>query len=193
MVEQNRRQPDLSVGTGETSVTDSDRGEFVRLLVTHESYVRAYILSLLPHWAEAEEVFQETCVRLYQQIDEWDPSKSFRAWACTLAYYQVLTYRKTVQRDRSRFSQSFLDAVVRQFTDESFSDDMRADALRSCLDKLRADHRQILDLTYRDELSVEQVARQSHRTIEGTYKTLMRVRKLLRSCVERTIHSWERE
>jgi RNA polymerase sigma-70 factor, ECF subfamily len=193
MVEQNRRRPDLSAFTEQTSVTDSDRGEFVRLLVTHESYVRAYILSLLPRWTEAEEVFQETCVRLYQQIDEWDPSKSFRAWACTLAYYQVLTYRKTVERDRSRFSQSFLDAVVRQFTDESFSDDLRADALQSCLGKLRADHRQILDLTYRDDLSVEQVARQSHRTIDATYKTLMRVRKLLRSCVERTIHGWERE
>jgi RNA polymerase sigma-70 factor, ECF subfamily len=193
MLEPNRRRPDLSLGTAETSVTDSDRDEFVRLLVTHETYVRAYILSLLPHWAEAEEVFQETCVRLYQQIDEWDPSKSFRAWACTLAYYQVLTHRKKSQRDQPRFGQAFLDAVVSQFTDESFSDDLRADALRSCLDKLRADHRQILDLTYRDDLSVEQVARQTNRTIDAVYKTLMRVRKLLRSCVERRIHNLERE
>jgi RNA polymerase sigma-70 factor (ECF subfamily) len=193
MLEQNRRRQDLSPGTGETSVTDSDRGEFVRLLVTHESYVRAYILSLLPRWAEAEEVFQETCVRLYQQIDEWDPSKSFRAWACTLAYYEVLTHRKKTQRDQSRFGQAFLDAVVRQFTDESFADDLRADALRNCLGKLRADHRRILDLTYRDELSVEQVARQSNRTIDAVYKTLMRVRKLLRNCIEREIHNWERE
>lgn len=182
---------DPSPVTGETSVTESDRDEFVRLLVTHESYVRAYILSLLPHWAEAEEVFQETCVRLYQQIDGWDPSKSFRAWACTLAYYEVLTHRKKAQRDQSRFGQRFLDAVARQFADESFADDLRADALRSCLDKLRADHRQILDLTYREELSVEQVARQSNRTIDAVYKTLMRVRKLLRNCIERKIHNWE--
>jgi RNA polymerase sigma-70 factor, ECF subfamily len=193
MPKQDRRHQDLSPVTGGTSVTDSDRDEFVRLLVTHESYVRAYILSLLPHWAEAEEVFQETCVRLYQQIDEWDPSKSFRAWACTLAYYQVLTHRKKSQRDQSRFGQAFLDAVVGQFTDESFSDDLRADALRGCLEKLRGDHRQILDLTYRDELSVEQVARQSNRTVDAVYKTLMRVRKLLRSCIERKIHNWERE
>jgi RNA polymerase sigma-70 factor, ECF subfamily len=93
----------------------------------------------------------------------------------------------------TRFSQAFLDAVVRQFTDESFADDLRAEALRSCLEKLRADHRRILDLTYRDELSVEQVARQSNRTIDAVYKTLMRVRKLLRSCIERKIHNWERE
>jgi RNA polymerase sigma-70 factor (ECF subfamily) len=177
----------------EGSVTQSDRDEFVRLLVKHESYVRAYILSLVPHWADAEEAFQETCVRLYRQIDDWDPNKSFRAWACTVAYFEVLSQRKSTRRQRSRFELEFVEAVARQHEADSGLLDARAEALKLCLTKLSATNRLILDLTYRDELDVEQVAERSNRTVAATYKALARVRKLLRDCVERTVRMLERE
>jgi len=38
----------------------SSREPFVQLLTMHESAIRAFIFSLLPHWADAEEVLQES-------------------------------------------------------------------------------------------------------------------------------------
>lgn len=178
---------------GGRSVSQNDREEFVRLLVKHELYVRAYILSLVPAWADADEIFQETCVRLYQQIDNWDCTKSFRAWACTVAYYEVLTHRKVSQQRRSRFGQELLDIIARQHELGSDDLDTRSEALRTCLEKLSPENRRILDLVYRDELAVEQVAEQSNRTVAATYKALARVRKLLRDCVDRTVRMLERE
>ena len=67
---------------------------FVQLLSKCERRLNDYVLSLVPNWADAEEVLQETKLRLWQQYHEYDPTKDFGAWACTIAYYQVLTMRK---------------------------------------------------------------------------------------------------
>jgi RNA polymerase sigma-70 factor, ECF subfamily len=176
----------------ESSARD-DKGEFVRLLVKHEPYLRGYILSLEPSWTDVEEIFQNTCVRLWRQVDEWDPGKSFRAWACTVAYYEVLSHRKANRQRQSRFGQAFLDAIVQQHADEMDEEDSRSEAMRKCLDKLSPEHRRILDLTYRDDLAVEQIAELSKRTVATTYKSLARIRKVLRDCVERTVRMLERE
>jgi RNA polymerase sigma-70 factor (ECF subfamily) len=184
--------PFASTGGG-SAVNQSDREEFVRLLVKHELYVRAYILSLVPSWADADEIFQETCVRLYQQIDEWDPSRSFRAWACTVAYYEVLSHRKLARQRRSRFADEIVEAIANQYETEPDDLGPRSEALRTCLEKLSPENRRLLDLIYRDDLSVEQVAERSNRTAAATYKALARVRKLLRDCVERTVRMLERE
>ncbi|MGQ0635084.1 MAG: sigma-70 family RNA polymerase sigma factor [Planctomycetaceae bacterium] len=177
-----------SVGdNAESSVSRRDKDEFVRLLGTHERYVRAYILSLLPSWADADEIFQETCLRLYQQIDEWDSTKSFRAWACAVAYFQVLSRRKVIQRERLRFGEDFMSAVARQHTAESMALDRRGEALESCLDKLNPERRQILEWFYRDDLSINQLAAKTGRTVAASYKTLLRTRNLLRDCIERSL------
>ncbi len=86
--------------------TDQHRrtAEFVQLLKQHDRRVSAYVYSLVLDWNDAEDIVQETSVRLWEQFDEYRVDEDFGAWACTIARYMVMAYRKRVQRDRLHFS-----------------------------------------------------------------------------------------
>ena len=56
----------------------SDRlGEFVRLLTEHDRGVLLFILSLVPNWTDAEEIQQETNVKLWQGFGKFQLGSDF--------------------------------------------------------------------------------------------------------------------
>lgn len=69
------------------SASDRSTVEFLRLLSQHERRVKSFILALVPNWADADDLYQETTVRLWEQFADYDPDQEFGAWACTIAYY----------------------------------------------------------------------------------------------------------
>jgi len=79
---------------------DDSKATFVRLLTQSERRVYGYILKMVVDWNDADEILQETNVRLWEEFDRFQPGTDFAAWAIRVAHYQVLTWRK--RRDRSR-------------------------------------------------------------------------------------------
>ena len=60
---------------------------------------------------DAEEVFQNTSVVLWNKFGEFEPGSNFFAWASRVAYYEVLNLMK--QRRRSRtFSDEALELLA---------------------------------------------------------------------------------
>src|SRR5689334_17416818 len=96
-----------------------DPATFVRLLTQHERRVYAFILSLVPSWHDADEILQETNVRLWTEFERFEPGSDFCAWACAIAKYQVLTHRKQQARQRVRFTDEFLDVVAEEMAAEA--------------------------------------------------------------------------
>jgi RNA polymerase sigma-70 factor (ECF subfamily) len=52
---------------------------------------------------------------------------------------------------------------------------------------LPEDHRQIIQMRYRDEASIEKISHRLERTEGAIYRLLSRVRQTLFQCVERTL------
>src|SRR5580700_5633498 len=88
--------------------------EFVRLLQQHDHRISALVFALVPDWADAEDLIQETSVRVWEQYGEYKPGTDFGAWACTIARYMVLAYRKRQKRSRLQFSSNVLEVVARE-------------------------------------------------------------------------------
>ncbi|MEM7559704.1 MAG: sigma-70 family RNA polymerase sigma factor [Planctomycetota bacterium] len=59
--------------------------EFLRLLLSSERQILRYIMAIIPRVADAQEIFQETAVALWKEIDKYDPSAPFTPWACRFA------------------------------------------------------------------------------------------------------------
>jgi DNA-directed RNA polymerase specialized sigma24 family protein len=54
-------------------VIDESRRQFIRLMTKHERLVYGYILSLVPNWADADEILQETNIRLWEETSlSWE-------------------------------------------------------------------------------------------------------------------------
>ena len=70
-------------------VTDTEKlnpqSRFIQLFTSHEKQIYRYILSLMPHSQDAQDVLQETAIALYNKIEDYDPTRPFAPWAFRFA------------------------------------------------------------------------------------------------------------
>lgn len=162
--------------------------EFVR----HYSEVRArlfvYISNLLPHWADAEDVLQQTSILLNQKFDQYDPRRSFFNWARGIAYRTVLNFRKLQRRRHQVFNEAVLEKLSRTQMNQTELFESRRLALADCVTKLAPSDRQIVERYYYEGgKTVAEVANELSRPTNTLLRALVRIRRALRLCVDRSI------
>ena len=161
-----------------------DRVEaFVRLLGQNQRRVFLYVMSLVPNGNDAEEIVQETNLVLWREFSRFEQGTNFAAWACKVAFHQVLAWRKRKQRDRLEFSPAFLEAVAQEADAAADVLEERSQALAGCIDKLPPAQRDLLRLRYSEGQSIEAIAGQIDRSVEAVYRALSRIRHTLHHCV----------
>lgn len=161
--------------------------EFVQEFTKAQRRVFLYILSLIPHPADAEEILQDANLIIWSKATQFRPGTSFIAWACQIAYYEVLKFRDRKRRDKLQFSEEFLEAVAAEAEQHSEQVDLRRKVLSECLGKLRRDDRELVQLRYGPEGSGEQVASRLGRPVNSIYQSLGRIRRALWDCMTRRL------
>jgi RNA polymerase sigma-70 factor (ECF subfamily) len=158
--------------------------EFLCLLGQHDRALYAYIFALVHRRADADDLAQETRIRLWQQFDKYQPDTDFGAWARKIAYYQVLTHREKASRNRLQFGEAFYESVAAEVAARADLVASREDALLRCMEKLDSPKRTLLQEYYAEDRSLVDFAKQSGRSYESTRKTIYRSQLLLADCIE---------
>lgn len=166
---------------------DDSKAMFVRLLTQNERRVYGYILKMVVDWNDADEILQETNVRLWEEFDRFQLGTDFAAWAIRVAHYQVLTWRKRRDRSRLVFSEEALEALAEEQPTVNEIDGSRQAALAECLKHLSAVNRDLLTRCYSGAGTIRDVARSLGRSTAAVYKMLQRVRLSLHKCVEQRL------
>ncbi len=161
--------------------------EFAGLVRLHTSQVLAYINALVLNWNDADDLFQETCLVLWQKFDEYRPGTNFLAWALRIANYKVMKFR-TQQSRRMTFIARLRDALEAEFVSRR-SEDAATNyaALSGCMDRLTTTDRQMATLCYGESVPVRQVAVAMGRSPESVHRSLRRIRKSLLDCIHREL------
>jgi RNA polymerase sigma-70 factor (ECF subfamily) len=161
-----------------------DRYEyFLNLFARDRERIFAYIFSLLPHHADAEDVFQRCSILLWRKIDQFERDGSFYAWAVGVAFYEVRNFLRVADRDRLQFDLDLIDQLAARRVESLEGDDDRAAALRQCLEKLKRGERELLEQVYGDERSVKEMAEASGRAPQTLYNQLSQIRRRLFHCM----------
>jgi RNA polymerase sigma-70 factor, ECF subfamily len=172
---------------------DSQTEEFLRLLDQHEGALRGYILSQVVSWSDADDIAQETRLRLWRQFSQYDRSKDFGAWARTIAHFMVLAHRKESERRSGRYSEQFVTLMEEAFDRVATENSPRREALSGCLEKLPEFQRSLLLECYGPQATIKEVAARVGRSIRGLQQTVARLRLILQKCVDRNLGSMEGE
>src|SRR5262245_35793826 len=106
--------------------------EFVRLLGQNQRRLFLYVMSLVPNYTDAEEILQNTNLVMWREFDQFVLGTNFTAWACKVAFHQVLAWRKKRQRDRLQFSDAFMEAVAEESSGSADVLDERSQLLAGC-------------------------------------------------------------
>ena len=165
--------------------------EFARLFMAHQDRIYSYIVTLVPNRADADEIFQEVGLVLWQKFADFDGAH-FAAWACRVAYNKVLNYRKNLARCPLNFSDEFLELVATEHLAKSELWEERHRALVGCLAKQSDQDQQLIERCYRGDVTTKQVAEELDEPVDTVYKRLARLRKQLYECIDRTLNEEER-
>jgi RNA polymerase sigma-70 factor, ECF subfamily len=170
---------------------DPRTGEFMRLLLQNERQLRTFTVSLVPHWADAEDILQDAKLELWERFAEYDHTGDFGAWARSIIFYRVKTFRKKSGRERVHFSQTAFDLVAAEASVVANETESRLFALAACIKKLTEAARILLWRCTVSGATVKDVAVNLGRSVRGTQRAVANIRRDLQECIERQMRSEE--
>ena len=172
---------------------NSDSEELVRLLTEAQGPVYGYLLTLIPDRSRARDLLQETNITLWKKAATFEEGTNFNAWACKIAYFHVLSFRRKMAREKLVFDDDILDYLAERNDDrliQDFTKDRNA-ALKACMQKLSDKQRKLVEERYKPGASVQRIAADQGRTVGAISQTLYRIRHNLMQCIEKTLASMQ--
>ncbi|WP_169853176.1 sigma-70 family RNA polymerase sigma factor [Anaerohalosphaera lusitana] len=162
--------------------------EYIKLLAAHQSQIYAYILSMVVNYTEADEIMQETSMAMWKNFDRFEQGSDFLAWSTTIAYYQVLTFRRDRKRDsKVKFSDKFLFELKDRAPARLDLTNKRTEKLLECVKKLEKGDRELIELRYWQNLRARNIAERLNTGVRNVYYNLSRIQDLLVRCVRRSL------
>ena len=166
---------------------DDQQKTFLDLYTANQRRLYGYIVTLVPNRNDAEDVFSETTLVLWEKWAQFDPTRSFIAWACGIARHKVLQHQAKPERRWEGLTEQVLEIVSKDHDKLQHILDQRSKTLMLCIEQLKAWQRQILETCYSSTTSITAIANQLGKTPVAIRLRLYRIRKILHDCVDRTI------
>jgi RNA polymerase sigma-70 factor (ECF subfamily) len=172
---------------GHTTEPADRNAEFLRLFVTHESKIRGYILCMVNHWADADDILQEAVIIMMKKFQGFDSAERFLKWALRVARFEALNHMQKRGNHLPLFSPAVLEAIEEKAAREIQAQDSRREALQGCIRKLMGRDQELLRLRYEVGATTQSVAETVGRSVDAVYKALNRIHHQLLTCVRRTL------
>ena len=163
---------------------------FVELLTQIQVPLLLYVRSLMPGEPAVRDVVQNTNATIWQKHHDFELGTNFKAWAFSIARYEVLNHRKQQARDgRLVFSDDLMQMITAEMI--AYEEDTQSllEALQRCLNKLRPQDRDLIDYRYAGQGNLEEYARKVGRSAGGLKVSLHRLRNTLLACIQRQSHA----
>lgn len=160
---------------------------FVSALAASQMRLYGYVLSLVGNREQAHDVLQQTNLVLWQRSDDWEPGTNFIAWAMRVAYFEVLAFRRDRVREKLIFDDGLIQRIEQQVNRTAPEAEDRHAALRKCLERLPANHRELIQMRYGEGRDVASLAAELGRKSNTLAQTLHRIRAALLDCIQRTL------
>jgi RNA polymerase sigma-70 factor (ECF subfamily) len=161
--------------------------QFVRLLSDQQSRLYAYILAILGDPDAAADVFQDTNVTLWRKASDFAEGSDFGAWVRSVAYYEVMAYRKRRGRERHVFDDDLLREVAEETARQT---DAMADELATlhrCMERLSQQDYVLVQARYAEGGSVAHLAEARGKSPNAISMALYRIRNELARCIEESL------
>lgn len=159
--------------------------EFINLLQLNKRMIFNFVLAAVPQYSVAEDIMQDTIIRLWDKFPEFRQNGNFAAWGIGFAKYVVLEYQKKDRVPLVLFDSDALDNLCP--ISEKIEYDHRMEALHLCFERLPDIQKHILEMRYSENLAIREIALRIGKPIHGMYKAVTKIHFLLQQCIERAV------
>jgi RNA polymerase sigma-70 factor (ECF subfamily) len=139
-------------------IASGDRLAMQVLFARHHVRVYRFVLRLVRDESTAEDLISEVFLDVWRQAGRFEGRSAVSTWMLSIARFKALSALR--RRPDEELDEETAQAIEDPSDDPSVSLEKKdkSAALRTCLEKLSAEHREIIDLVYYHEKSVEEVA-----------------------------------
>ncbi|WP_437221748.1 sigma-70 family RNA polymerase sigma factor [Planctomicrobium sp. SH661] len=161
--------------------------QFLDLFLANQHRIYRFIVSAAPRWIDAEEIFQQTCLTLWERWDQYDAEGEFVSWACSIAIGHLRNHIRKKQNHQVLFQNQVLEQLATVHSEQQVFLESVHDTLRACLNKLPADAQRILVHYYDGQTGPKVVAEREGKSLNVVYKLVRKIRGRLYDCMTRNM------
>mgnify|MGYP001120133456 CR=1 FL=1 len=169
------------------SIENGDTKAYAQLVNRYKDLVFTLAIRMLKHREEAEEVAQDTFIKVFKSLHKFKGDSKFSTWIYKVTYNTCL--------DRIKKNKKYLnDVAIDEFTfnkldtiDDALENMIKEEKntlIKNCINKLPEDSSALLTLFYFEELSLEEIAKIINIEANTVKVKLFRARKKLAAILE---------
>jgi RNA polymerase sigma-70 factor, ECF subfamily len=186
-----KESSDLAGSVDNTTMSHAEPGglpaEFVTRLTASQGALYAYIVSLMGGLDQANDVLQETNLKLCRKAALYDAGQPFLRWAYVFARNEVLSWRTRQARSRLVFQEELMVKIADLFESVEENAERELTALERCVEKLPPRQRDLVAARYGRGEPVQEIAARLQMAENAASAVFYRLRKALAACVELTL------
>ena len=127
------------------------------LYTRHHVRVFRFVLRLVHDESMAEDLISEVFLDVWRQADRFEGRSAVSTWLMSIARFKALSARR--RRADAELDETIETTVAdRFFPEATLEKKNQSDLVRHALTKLSAEHREVIDLVYYHEQSVDEAA-----------------------------------
>jgi RNA polymerase sigma-70 factor (ECF subfamily) len=156
---------------------------FTRLFLRNEKKVRAFVRAMMASDAGVDDVVQEVALVAWRKFSDLKEDENFGLWACVMARYEVLKWRRKQARDRLVFSEKALDLLATAELENVDRRERERSVLDTCLQKLSNIERTLVMSVHTPGSSVARIADETGQPAKRLYRKVSKLRLALQDCM----------
>ncbi|EDP69459.1 RNA polymerase ECF-type sigma factor [Flavobacteriales bacterium ALC-1] len=177
------------------SIENGDTKAYAQLVDRYKDLVYTLALRMLKHREEAEEVAQDTFIKVFKSLNKFKGDSKFSTWIYKVTYNTCL--------DRIKKNKKYLnDVAIDEFTfnkldtiDNALDNIIKEEKsvlIKNCINKLPEDSSALLTLFYFEELSLDEISKIINVEANTVKVKLFRARKKLAVILEQYLQPQNR-
>ena len=169
------------------SIKNGDTNAYAKLVDRYKDLVYTLAIRMLKNREEAEEIAQDTFIKVFKSLDKFKGDSKFSTWIYRVAYNTCLDAIKKNKKHQNdvaidEYTFNKLDTIDNAL--ENIIKEERSVLIKNCINKLPEESSVILTLFYFEELSLEEISKVINIEANTVKVKLFRARKKLAVILE---------
>lgn len=157
-----------------------DIKSFENLLYLYEKRIFSYIYRFVSHKENAEDIAQETFLKVYRNLKNFNAQYKFKTWLYTIATHTTYDWLRKAKKQQELFIIDDVDSSFETIAPgDAYKDIENIEYIDNALQKLKPEYQTVINLFFREQLTYEEIAKILNVPLNTVKTYLYRAKKTL--------------
>jgi RNA polymerase sigma-70 factor (ECF subfamily) len=168
-------------------ILNGNPNAFTALVDRYKNMVYTLALKMVNNKEEAEEIAQDTFIKVYNSLGKFKGESKFSTWVYKITYNTCLdSLKKSKREKKTSYIEDFSEHQVKEIEGilDAIDEKEKNQVIQDCLEELPNDEAFLLILYYFEDQSVDEISKVMNNSVSNIKVKLFRTRKKLASILK---------